>query len=141
MVVNVSMQQIFKKIIVVILEPRNLNPFKPHCVHSAEVSLSKMLKMLPACRATDPDLCLLWMRADEKTNSPHASIPPAGSALDCPFKFERFCCLDEPAAQGFWRLLWVLSGTSQAPACFASIIIYQATTKEEGSALAPGCVK
>lgn len=41
------------------------------------------------------------------------------------------------------RLLWVLSGTSQAPACFASIIINQATIKAEGSALAPRpeCVK
>lgn len=92
---------------------------------------------LPAHRAAYTDLCLLWRM--KMTNSFHASIPPAGNAFwwNWPFKFEK-CYVsgstNQPgvSAQSV-HLLLALSRTSLAPACFASITIYQVTIKAEGS--------
>lgn len=134
----------FKKTIVVTLEPRNLNPFKPHCIHLAEASLGEMLNQ---SQLAEP---LILTSASSGWGQMKRQIPHMHHSLQREAHWTVPLSLN---ASAVWmnqlpgvsgrsaHLLWVLSGTSQAPACFASIIIYQATTKEEGSALAPGCVK
>lgn len=97
---------------------------------------------LTAYTVADPDLWLLQMRANEKTNSPHAVNPFAGRIwLDCSFKSESCYVSGSTSSPVFlpslctcWR--WGRR-TSLAPACFASVTIYQATIKAEGSPLAP----
>lgn len=97
---------------------------------------------LAAYTVADPDLWLLEMRANEKTNSPHAINPFTGRIwLDCSFKSESCYVSGSTSSPVFlpslctcWR--WGRR-TSLAPACFASVTIYQATIKAEGSPLAP----
>lgn len=137
-------QQFFKKTIGVILELHKLNPFKPPCIFSAEVSLNKMLNQ---CQLPEPLILTSassgWGQMKRQIPHMHQSLQ-RGARLTVPLSLNASTVWmnQQPGVSArSVRLLWVLSGTSQAPACFA--IIYQATTKEEGSALAlrPECVK
>lgn len=104
----------------VILEMHKLHPVRPP---SATTLLRwSVPESTPACRATDPDLCLLWMRANEKTNSPHASIPPegrrgagAGGAFvgTVPLSLKAATCLDEPAAWNFCPVCALVVGVKR----------------------------
>lgn len=98
----------------VILESHSPNLFEP--VHPLCLSVPEQdAESLPAYRATDPDLCLLWMRANEKTNSSHASIRPAGGAFDwtVPLSLEAATCLDGPAARCFCPACALVVGVQQ----------------------------
>ncbi len=119
------------------------------CVHSAEECLSKMLNH---CQLTEPLILTSafsgWGQMKRQIPLMHQSLQ-RGSAFDwaVPLSLEAATCLDEPVARCFWPVcalvVVVISRTSLAPACFASITIYQATRKAEGSPLAPRpeCVK
>lgn len=95
---------------------------------------------LPAYRVAYSDLCLLWRRAHENDKFSPCINPSSGKHIwrNCPFKFES-CYVsgstNQPgiSAQSV-HLLLALSRTSLAPACFASITIYQVTIKGQKEA-------
>ncbi len=119
----------------------------PH-VHSAEVSLSKLLNHCrDVDRATSPDFCLLWMRANKKDKSPTCFNPSAHLDWTVSLSLKAATCLDEPAARWFCPVCVLVVGVEQNKSGTCLLRqhhhLSRHTMQAECSPLAPrsGCVK